>query len=208
MTRPTTLRVRAYHVGFGDCVLVEADGDGAPRPWRMLVDCGTDPSSGGPSPDALAQAVIDDLGDPPELDVVVATHRHRDHIAGFASTAWAEVQVGEVWLPWPEDPDDPTARDLAGRQETMARAVHRTLAMRLGADDGAVQLALNSTVNAQAMGTLRSGFGGEPVRRYLPEAEPPCEVALPGLPGGKAHLLGPARDRATLRAMAPPSRAA
>ena len=75
-----------YNVGFGDAFRVTVRrGD---ETWRMLVDCGVH-SHGQARP--LAESVkniIDDLaedcGGTPHLDVVVATHHHRDHIVGFA----------------------------------------------------------------------------------------------------------------------------
>lgn len=35
---------------------------------------------------------------------VVAAHRHKDHVPGFADEAWRRVQVREVWLRWTEHP--------------------------------------------------------------------------------------------------------
>jgi len=61
----------------------------------------------------VVQQVINDArsapGEPARIDVVIATHRHRDHISGFADPAWADVEVGEVWMPWTEKPDQPEA---------------------------------------------------------------------------------------------------
>src|SRR5882672_8450898 len=99
------IRIRMYDVGFGDCILVTVDQ--ADTPWRMLIDCGVHPS--GVSAHSIASIVEDIIteittGGTPRLDLVVATHRHRDHVSGFADPRWAGVTVGEVWLPWTEDP--------------------------------------------------------------------------------------------------------
>jgi beta-lactamase superfamily II metal-dependent hydrolase len=45
--------------------------------------------------------------------VVVATHRHEDHVSGFRAPAWDDVWVGEVWMPWTEDPKNEEAAEIA-----------------------------------------------------------------------------------------------
>jgi hypothetical protein len=70
----------------------------------------------------------------------VASHRHRDHIAGFDNERWHDVGVGEVWLPWVEDPDDPDAVALRNRQQAAALTLQRHFApdgAALSAPDGA-----------------------------------------------------------------------
>ena len=83
------LRVTALDVGQGDALLVELP-DGA----AMLVD------GGGTwrGPDPGARVVVPTLADRRrrDLDVVIATHPHPDHVGGLARTlAWANVR--ELW---------------------------------------------------------------------------------------------------------------
>src|SRR6266511_3208677 len=103
------VNVRMYNVGFGDAFLVELPA-GDDRPFRVLVDCGAH-AAGYPAdgwrPEDVVDQIISDIsagGAEPHLDVVVATHRHQDHVSGFRSAAWRQVSVDEVWLPWTEDP--------------------------------------------------------------------------------------------------------
>ena len=93
------------------------------------------------------------------IDLVVASHRHQDHIAGFTDARWGDVTVGEVWLPWCEDPADTEAQRLRTRLDGAARTLHQRFAVD-GPEIAAI--ALNSLSNERAMTTLRDGFGGQP----------------------------------------------
>jgi len=197
-----TATLRMYAVGFGDCFLLSiprAD----QRPWRMLVDCGVHVL--GRSEHAMATVVGDlievcsDDADP-VIDVVVATHRHQDHVSGFDDARWSEVTVGEVWLPWSENPSDSVAQQLRTRLDATARNLH----LRFGADSAEVAgLALNSLSNEKAMTTLRDGFRGRARRCYL-STEEPNRRELTGLPDARVHLLGPPRTPAAIKSMDPP----
>ena len=123
MLRPTdTFRIRMYNVGFGDSFLLTIRGP--ERPHHILIDCGVFPAGQGPRPldDVIAQIITDVTADGgPSIDVVVATHRHADHVSGFDSPRWDTVAVGEVWLPWTEDYGDPNARAILERQSRLAK---------------------------------------------------------------------------------------
>jgi glyoxylase-like metal-dependent hydrolase (beta-lactamase superfamily II) len=91
--------------------------------------------------DQIIADVTDEETGSARIDVVVGAHRHQDHVSGLTHSGWAHVEVGEVWLPWTEDPEDGLER-------------------LLGADDRALGLALNSLTNEKAMRTLPAGFAG------------------------------------------------
>ena len=195
------MTVRMYDVGFGDAFLVSVPTGEAT--WRMLVDCGV--HSQGRSEhdmdDVVADIVASCTGPDRRawLDVVVGTHRHRDHVSGFDSQRWAAVGVGEVWLPWTEDPDDSEASGLRATHDAAAAA----LQLALAGDPDRSALAMNSLTNERAMWTLRQGFTGAPLRRYV-AADAGAQQELTGLPGGSVRFLGPPRDEAAIRAMDPP----
>ncbi len=195
--------IRMYAVGFGDCFLVTVRRPDE-RPWRMLIDCGVHGMGRGDHP--LSEVIDDIVAESRDehgasfLDVVVATHRHQDHISGFTDARWASVAVGEVWLPWCEDPGDSIAQGLRTRLDAAAR----TLALRFAAAlPEAAGLAFNSLTNEKAMATLREGFAGTPRREYL-STEKPARRELPGLRGGRVYLLGPSRSKEALVRMEPP----
>ena len=112
---PTSLRIRAYNVGFGDCFLLTFRyAAGSPR--HVLVDFGTTALPANrktPTMEQIADDIRAECGG--HLDMVVATHRHTDHISGFAGSAGRVITSLDpdlVVLPWTEDPalaEDATA---------------------------------------------------------------------------------------------------
>lgn len=215
------IKVRMYNVGFGDAFLVKIP-DGA-HERRILFDCGSvEASSAGGAMGGIVRRIIADVTDADgvaRIDVVVATHRHKDHVSGFADPAWNQVQVREVWLPWTEHPSDAEARRIRELQSRLALGLNQALAAApvvVGAEaqrqfDVARDVVGNALVlsNDAAMRTLHSGFAGAPVRRFFPEvgkvgAEPSRLVETAALPGLKVHVLGPSRDPEVIRDMDPP----
>ena len=130
-TKPTEVSIRAYQVGFGDCFLV-----GFRYPNRMrhlLIDFGTTGTPDGKDKARLV-AVAKDIRERTgsKLEAVVASHRHRDHIAGFdpsgkdgAGKIIASCEPEVVLQPWTEDPraarnaKAPTRKNIRAVQEMM-----------------------------------------------------------------------------------------
>lgn len=205
---PGQLSVSMFNVGFGDCFLVEIPV--GRKPLRILFDCGRH-SGGTKGNQELANRVIAAARDPDgtaRIDVIVGTHRHKDHVSGFAADGWEQVQVREVWMPWSEDPEDPNARGVVRRQLAAAamalKAWGPTTALGAAEVKTASLMGLALT-NEAAMDTLYHGFAGDPVRRYLPDRDRPQEpLTLIGFPGIRFHVMGPTRDESTLGTMEPP----
>src|SRR5215207_2983478 len=120
----TAIRMRMYNVGFGDCFLLRIPTDDGER--RMLVDCGYHSQGKGKFTDKdLVNQIKTDLNGE-QLDVVVATHRHQDHISGFGEKdLWKDIAVEEVWLPFTAHPD-------AGDDEPALRAWNSLMAAAHG----------------------------------------------------------------------------
>jgi hypothetical protein len=110
---PARLRVRMYQVGFGDCFLLSfeyavplADGRAV---RHMLIDFGTTSLPGGWTSLATpARTIQAHTGG--EIDVVVVSHRHRDHISGFGSRSLMDGFFAQgfprlVVRSWTEQPD-------------------------------------------------------------------------------------------------------
>ena len=125
------LLIRAYNVGCGDCIYVRIPGpDGG---FNILIDCGKKGDT------ELLKKAIDHLakdlpvGSTPEkrrLDLIVATHRHEDHIKGFDPIWFENIEVKNIWLSVAMDPKHP--------QATGVNALHAlaTRAMRALAENG------------------------------------------------------------------------
>nr|WP_321358939.1 hypothetical protein [uncultured Hyphomonas sp.] len=118
---PTSLTIRTYNVGFGDCFLLTFDYEtGGPR--HVLIDFGSQKADGGPGKvlKQVAESIrdttaTDELPDG-KLHVVVATHRHQDHIKGFGVKGAGDLieamqpdRVLQAWTEDPEIPEDATA---------------------------------------------------------------------------------------------------
>lgn len=211
--------IRMYNVGFGDSFLLIVPAEDRPR--KILVDCGVHLSGqnpGLPIAEVIRQIVEDVTEDgTPRVDLVIATHRHRDHVYGFEDPLWETVEVGEVWMPWTEDPKDPQAKVIREAQSKVAKRLDAALTrMLMGKKMSADKIketkrlkefVSNSLTNAVAMRTLHEGFarGSKTCRRFLPHQrreKNTFETEL--LPGVIVHVLGPSRDKEVIRDMNPP----
>lgn len=202
------LHVRMYDVGFGDCFLLRT-----PAGQTVLVDAGFHSQGKGAfSGNELAEQVLRDVKaftGRARVDVVIATHRHADHIVSFNSKTWGDLEVGEVWLPWVEDLSKPAVVRLWKKQQAFAYGLARALAsfsLKAEVREAVDFLLWNAGVdpkaplaawsNADAMTTLREGFKNPGAkRRYLPVTKAlPETFTTPVLPGVTVHALGPPAD--------------
>lgn len=109
---PTSVTILAYQVGFGDCFLLRVQYPNRRR--HVLIDFGAFPpprwAETGYTKE-VADAIARDCGG--KLDMIVVTHRHADHINGFATKddgsgpgeVIAGLQPDLIVQPWTEDPD-------------------------------------------------------------------------------------------------------
>lgn len=222
---PNRVRVRMYNVGFGDSFLLFIPDKERTR--KVLIDCGVHMSGTNQQLKLkdLVKRIVEDVSEDgiPRIDVVIATHRHRDHVHGFREALWETVEVGEVWMPWTEHPTDPRAREIREIQGKIAEQLEKALkkktdnpqkfglkGTKLAETKQLKEFVSNSLPNAEAMQTLHEGFsvfsGRKRVeRRFLPsktrnEHSLECEL----LPGVVVHVMGPSRDEAIIRDMEPP----
>lgn len=120
MTAPKSLVIRTYHVGFGDCFLLSFRYSESSEK-HVLIDFG---STGLPknTPHTRMDDVAADIKRRTngKLHAVVATHRHKDHISGFATKKNGKgsgdviraLKPNLVVQPWTEDPK--LAKNAAG----------------------------------------------------------------------------------------------
>ena len=106
---PSSVTIRMYNVGFGDCFLLTFAYPMQER--HVLIDYG---STAAPknAPAQFMVKIAQDLRErcKGELEVLVETHRHRDHISGFTTQGEATGKIiaslhpRHIIQPWTEDP--------------------------------------------------------------------------------------------------------
>ncbi len=217
--------IRMYNVGFGDCFLLVFPAPDRPR--KVLIDCGVHFSGHNPDPtfndvvDRLIEDIKDDDG-VSRLDILIATHRHQDHVSGFEKPIWQDVEVGEVWMPWTEDYENEQAREILLKQSKKAKKLHALLTamlqnpLRFGLEhadnikeiENLKDFSENSLTNTKAMETLHHGFknGDKIPRQYLPYKDRALNTIKPAaLPGVTVYIMGPSFDKEVIRDMDPPA---
>lgn len=133
MTRPTSIAIRMYNVGFGDCFLLKFHYPDRTR--HVLIDFGSTAAPQRAAKDhmtRIANRIVQSCGG--ELDILVATHRHSDHINGFATGSHgptgkiiAALKPQVVIQPWTEDPAAPPSGEHAGFLDSL-NDMHRIAA--------------------------------------------------------------------------------
>ena len=190
---PDRVVVRMYRGVLGDCFLITVWQGGTPR--VAMIDCGV-LQNVRPGPDmvaGLSSAVVASIGEDAlakvegtrdavrsieadivayladkggKLDLLVITHDHYDHVAGFTLPDDENVfmqpslTIEKLWLSWVENPTDDQARALAARFAKSKEAV-----------------ALAAEVGRHAVGPLSDAL--EQVQALAAFIGP---VAHPGLP--------------------------
>jgi len=116
------VRVRMFRQGLGDCFLVTFDVGREEK--HMLIDCGTLGTKRTSVKIAdVAQEILDTIG-AGRLDVVVATHEHKDHLSGFNNQEIRKLagKVDHVYLAWTENPEDTDAQKFVKYKDDLGAA--------------------------------------------------------------------------------------
>jgi len=117
---PAGFRVRAYQVGFGDCLLLTFEYPSSKR--HVLIDFGSVRLPKHAPKDQMMKIAqdIQKICGSDGLTAVVETHRHRDHISGFSTDKKndpgkiiAGLKPMLVLHPWTEDPKAKTDAQTA-----------------------------------------------------------------------------------------------
>ncbi len=129
--------IRMYRQGIGDCFVVflpQNDGTF----FKMMIDCGV--LMGTPDAQDVMRSIVRDIiaASDGEIDVLVVTHEHWDHVSGFAQAhdlfappntkprrRGRKLHVKSVWLAWTEDPHDPDAQILQQGLKALLQKVNQ-----------------------------------------------------------------------------------
>jgi ribonuclease BN (tRNA processing enzyme) len=111
--KPKSLTIRSYQVGFGDCFLLTFHYNGKTGDRHVLIDFGSTGQKKSMGENLMLR-VAEDIKKQcnGKLHAVVATHRHKDHISGFATNKKgngsgdiiASCKPDVVLQPWTEHP--------------------------------------------------------------------------------------------------------
>src|SRR5215217_4461365 len=95
------LRVRMYRVGFGDFFLVTVPTSSGDQ--YILIDCGVFRGTSGTGDIGSIVEAVEDMFQTTNghLALVIMTHRHADHIAGFSKAErFKDFKASMVWMPY------------------------------------------------------------------------------------------------------------
>ena len=109
-----------YRQGLGDCFLISLPRtDGATGRYYVMIDCGV--ILGTADPGTMMTQVIENIvavtGG--EIDILIATHDHWDHVSGFVQARESVRQAegrDEVWLAWTGEQRRCTDQENQGRK--------------------------------------------------------------------------------------------
>ncbi len=211
--------VRMYRQGLGDCFLLAFPTVDPKQSYYMLIDCGV--LTGTPGGAAMLKQVAADIlaATGGQIHLLVVTHRHWDHIAGFsqADDIFSQMTVHNLWLPWLENPDDEVAKGLWKKTRQALTALTTALAKQPA---GLTHVSSVLGFVGEDLGAAASAKGGDPlapVRTLLKTGQPKyCRpgdgpLALPKVPGladasgAQIFVLGPPTKPEQLAQMDPTS---
>ncbi len=191
------LLIRAYNVGCGDCIYIRIPGknDG----FHILIDCGKK------GDDVLLKQAIDHLKTElpagktkgmKRLDLIVATHRHEDHIKGFDAEWFDDIEVRNVWLSVAMDPKHPQAKGVRSMRQLAGETLRRVVASGQALSPEVETLAALGVSNQKADDLLMKKIpaANKIKPKYVHSGLKPQDLGL-DLPAGTAvHVLAPEKD--------------
>ncbi|MFN0214000.1 MAG: metallohydrolase [Saprospiraceae bacterium] len=158
------LLIRLYNVGLGDCIYVRIPAESPAKPdFHILIDCGTLGET------QLVSKAIKDLetnmlplnenSGKRRLDLLVATHPHKDHIIGFDPGTFAKIEIANIWLSPIMNPNHGQNKNIRQLQSNTMEAIKsirarglalgqefELLASLFGLDRKGAELALTKTI--------------------------------------------------------------
>jgi beta-lactamase superfamily II metal-dependent hydrolase len=203
----TNIRIRMYRPGFGDCFLLSFGPATSAR--HALIDFGAHMQG----EIGTMDQIMDDIERTTrrKLELVVATHAHRDHISGFGKFAdrFAQFKISEIWMPWTDNPRDKEAAAMQKKHLALYDTLNKHLRVILKATEAdpkyaaALYALSNLRGNEKAKFELDRGFGTGATVHYLKGG---ASIGKIGAAAGlTADILAPPKDSTYLSRMNPPA---
>jgi hypothetical protein len=215
-SKPEKITLHTYNVGFGDCFLLTFHYPGG-KDRNILIDFGSTAAPEHCGKERARTLMVEIAKDIERrcgkagLTAVVATHRHRDHISGFATSAGGKssgdiirsLAPRVVIQPWTEDPQAPETALSPKQDPGRARAFLSSLQSMHAAADMIVAASKRTWFGRETRDRL--AFLGEDnlanesaVRNLMTMSSSTKYVYFESksglerlLPGVKVHVLGP-----------------
>jgi hypothetical protein len=200
------VKIRMYRQGLGDCFLLSLPRKNGTT-FHLMIDCGV--ILGTEDAAKIMTDVVNNIAEVTggEIDLLVGTHLHWDHLSGFIQAKDVfekKIKVHQVWLGWTENPDDSQANKLGRERDQALAALESSVAqMHLaGASEAADEIsgilsffgaARGGASTKEALQRLREMGKGNV--RYCQPGDPP--TSLPDT-GATVYVLGPPRNEKML----------
>jgi hypothetical protein len=207
------VRVRMYRdQGLGDCFLLTF-----PRkdraPFNLLIDCGALQQNKGEMVklvEHIEASVKTDAQAKGRLDLVVATHEHKDHLSGFnqAREVFNRMEIGGVWMGWTENLTVDEAKAIKKARKVALEKLQAALGSPFAGSPamGGVSSLLKFSEADDTTGSGRIADALEYLKlrgkdagtlEYLEPGDGPLK--LDGVDGVRVYVLGPPRDPTLLK---------
>jgi hypothetical protein len=206
-------KIRMYRQGLGDCFLISLPRKRS-RPYYVMIDCGV--ILGTADPSTIMTKIVDNILSTTggEIDLLVATHEHWDHLSGFiqAQNSFDKLKVHEVWLGWTENIKDPLTKKLKDEKNRALAALRLGLSrLQLAgatAEDDAAEIggileffgAANGASTGDALDYVRNKTANP---RYCLPSDAPMRLDGTDI---SVYVLGPPHDQQKLRKINPSTR--
>ena len=196
------LLVRAYNVELGDCIYCRIPGAkvtaGGTDDFHMLIDCGSWGSF-----ESLKTAIEHLKTELPaaghgkkRLDLLVVTHEHKDHIAGFDADLFKGLSIENIWMSTAMDRAHPQSQRSFALQSFATTAMRALEAQNLSLSPELQDLvALFSVSNDDAIETLQETLPRENsiAAKYVHAGNSAAELGI-RLKETTIDVLGPEQD--------------
>lgn len=188
----TSCDVRMYTMGTGDCFILSFKSNDDKPKFQLMIDCGVQNISGTNMAPYAKDIIKYTEG---EVDALLITHEHQDHVLGFQRSEELfvnEFKIKELWLPWTENETDEfvkkwkdefgkkkkalaLASDMLNKntKKSLFKKIYgvghngaRSLSAREGISDALMEL---SNLNTDPIGTAGKYIGGLKGMRVVKE---------------------------------------